>query len=152
VVYIKPSFASPRAVINYLGQYTHRIAISEKRIVSFSNGKVTFAYTDYAHGSVRKTMTLSAVEFIRRFMLHILPHGFMRIRHCGIFANRGRTERIALCRKILGLFEPARKETKPWWESILERTGKHPLLCPKCNTGLLQLVMIVPPRKQWLMT
>ena len=150
VVYIKPSFASPEAVLNYLGRYSHRVAISEKRILKFENGKVTFGYTDYANGNQRKTMTLSAVEFIRRFLLHVLPHRFMRIRHFGIFANRGRTARIALCRKLLGIQAQAQKVSMLWWESVLERTGIHPLLCPECGNGILELVMVISPRRRWL--
>ena len=146
VVYIKPSFASPQAVLNYLGNYTHRVALSEKRILSFENGKVTFSYTDYSDNNQRKTMTVSAVEFIRRFLLHILPTGFMRIRHFGFFANKDRTEHVNLCRKLLGEYAIAAKETLvSWWEQILERTGKNPLVCPVCDSGLLKVVMIVPP-------
>ncbi|MDG5816157.1 IS91 family transposase [Chitinispirillales bacterium ANBcel5] len=152
VVYIKPSFASPKAVLNYLGNYTHRIAISEKRILSFKDGKVTFTYTDYRNDCKRKVMTLSAVEFIRRLLLHILPSGFMRIRHFGLFANRDRTEHINLCRKLLGEYALAAKETLTcWWEQILQRTGKHPLICSKCNAGLLQLVFIMPPGRRSVM-
>lgn len=146
VVYIKPSFASPEAVLQYLGSYTHRIALSEKRILSFAGGKVSFAYKDYRDDNKRKVMCLPAVEFIRRFLLHILPDGFMRIRHFGLFANRGREERINLCRKLLGESAMAAKETvAKWWEQILERTGKNPLLCPSCGNGLLCLVAIRGP-------
>ena len=149
VVYIKPSFASPKAVLNYLGNYTHRIAISEKRILSFKDGKVTFAYTDYRNDCKRKVMTLSAVEFIRRFLLHILPGGFMRIRHFGLFANRDRREHINLCRKLLGEYAVAAKETLcSWWEQILERTGKNPLICQRCDSGLLKLVFVMPPGRR----
>ena len=146
VVYIKPPFVSPGHVLNYLGRYTHRVAISEKRIIAFKNGMVTFSYTDYAHGSERKTMTLTAVEFIRRFMLHILPKGFMRIRSFGLFANRGRTERIARCKRLLGVLHASFEEKViPWWQSVLVRTGKNPLQCPRCKTGMLQLIMILRP-------
>jgi len=130
VVFIKPSFASSQAVLNYLGNYTHRIAINEKRIVSFQNNMVTFYYTDYRHDGKRKTMTLPAIEFIRRFLLHILPHGFMRIRHFGFFANRDRTKHINLCRKLLGEYAVAAKDTLATWWEIVQRTGKNPLICP----------------------
>ena len=149
VVYVKPSFASPQAVIKYLGRYTHRVAISEHRIIAFDGTTVTFTYTDYAHDNARKTMTLPAVEFIRRFLMHILPHGFMRIRHFGIFANRGRTERIQRCREMLGVATVVNKEKSPWWEALFKHTGRHPLQCPVCKTGLLKLVAIVLPRKRW---
>jgi hypothetical protein len=148
VVYIKPSFASPQAVLNYLGRYTHRVAISEKRLRSFANNVVSFSYTDYADNNAKKVMSLPAVEFIRRFLLHALPLHFKRIRHFGIFANRKRTELIAKCRKLLGEMTPVLKDLKPsWWEQILERTGKNPLICTNCSIGLLQLVAIVPPRR-----
>ncbi|KMQ52210.1 transposase [Chitinispirillum alkaliphilum] len=149
VVYIKPSFASPKAVLNYLGNYTHRIAISENRILSFKDGQVTFSYTDYRNDCKRKVMTLSAVEFIRRFLLHVLPGGFMRIRHFGLFANRDRRENINLCRKLMGEYAVAAKETiGSWWEQILERTGKNPLICQRCKRGLLKLVLIIPPGRR----
>ena len=122
--------------------------ISEKRILSFKDGKVTFFYTDY-RDEKRKIMTLTAVEFIRRFLLHILPCGFMRIRHFGLFANRDRTARINLCRKLLGEYAIAAKEKlASWWEQILERTGRHPLICPHCNNGLLKLIFMVPPQRR----
>jgi len=153
VVFIKPPFLSPQHVLQYLGRYTHRVAISERRIISCRNGRVTFSYTDYAHGSTRKTMTVSAVEFIRRFLLHILPKGFMRIRSFGLFANRGRADRLALCRKILGMAAAIIKKTAPWWQSVLSRTGKNPLLCPHCKKGMLRLVMVLWPhqRSEWLL-
>ena len=148
VVYIKPSFASPQGVLSYLGNYTHRIAISEKRILSFQGGKVTFAYTDYRDESKRKTMTLTAVEFIRRFLLHVLPAGFMRIRHFGLFSNRDRTEHINLCRKLLGEYVIAAKDALiSWWEQIIERNGKNPLICPVCDKGLLKLISVYPVRR-----
>jgi hypothetical protein len=150
VVYVKPSFVSPQAVIKYLGRYTHRVAISEHRIIAFDGNTVTFTYTDYAHDNARKTMTLPDVEFIRRFLMHILPYRFMRIRHFGIFANHGRTERIQRCREMLAVTDIVNREKSPWWETILKHTGKHPLRCPVCKTGILQLVAIVLPRKRWV--
>lgn len=148
VVYIKPSFASPQAVINYLGRYTHRVAISEQRIIAFNGTHVTFSYIDYAHDNARKSMSLTAVEFIRRFLLHILPCGFMRIRHFGLFANRGRRERLQYCRQMLGITAALVTEKLPWWEAILKHTGRNPLRCPTCENGLLRLVEIVFPKKR----
>lgn len=143
VVYIKPSFASPKAVLNYLGNYTHRIAISEKRILSFKDHKVTFSYTDYSDNNQKKIMVLDAVEFIRRFLLHVLPYRFTRIRHFGFFSNRDRTAHINQCRKQLGDYAIQRhKDLLSWWEQILERTGRNPLICPVCKNGLLKLIMI----------
>lgn len=148
VVYIKPSFASPEGVLRYLGNYTHRIAISEKRILSLKEGRVTFSYTDYRDDNTRKVMTLSSVEFIRRFLLHVLPRGFMRIRHFGLFSNRDRLEHINLCLTLLGEQVMAAKDVMAsWWEQILDRTGRNPLVCPRCDGGLLKLVHVYPLRK-----
>jgi hypothetical protein len=148
VVYIKPSFASPQAVLNYLGNYTHRVALSEKRIYSFKEGKVSFFYKDYADQNSEKLMILPAVEFIRRFLLHVLPKGFMRIRSFGLLANKNRQERLNNCRKQLGQYAIVhRDKNEAWWEQILERTGKNPLICPECENGLLSLLMILPPRR-----
>jgi hypothetical protein len=147
VVFIKKPFTSPLALVNYLGNYTHRIAISERRIQAFDGTNVTFSYTDYADNNSRKSMTLSAVEFIRRFMLHILPQGFMRIRHYGFFANRYRKARLALCRKLLGQKEQPPRPKQLWYEFIMERTGHHPLLCPHCGVSLLVPAGFVAPQR-----
>ena len=101
VVYAKPAFGGPAQVLRYLGRYTHRVAISNHRIVSFDGEHVTFRYKDYAHGGKHPVMTLAAVEFLRRFFLHILPKGFVRIRHFGFLANRWRKARLAICREVL---------------------------------------------------
>ena len=97
----------PEHVLQYLARYTHRVAISNHRLVSFADGKVTFRWKDYAHGNKKRKMTLSADEFIRRFLLHVLPRGFVRIRHFGWLANRRRSQSLALCRRLLPL-SPAR--------------------------------------------
>jgi hypothetical protein len=100
VVYAKPAFGGPLQVLRYLGRYTHRVAISNHRLLAFDGERVTFRWRDYAHGNKSRVMTLDAVEFLRRFFLHILPKGFVRIRHFGFLANRFRTERLALCRQL----------------------------------------------------
>jgi hypothetical protein len=151
VVYLKPSFASPEAVIKYLGRYTHRVAIGEHRIVAFDGTNVTFTYIDYAHGNARKTMTLTAVEFIRRFLMHILPHGFMRIRHFGLFANRKRTETLKRCREMLGVTAATSNDKLAWWVAIHKKTGKNPLQCPVCKNGLLRLVEIILPKRRCML-
>src|SRR3954451_22371623 len=102
VVYSKPPFVGPEQVLKYLARYTHRVAISNRRLVSSEDGEVTFQWKDYAHGGGQKTMTLKATEFIRRFLLHVLPSGFVRIRHYGFLANRVCQEKLALCRALLG--------------------------------------------------
>ena len=101
VVYAKPPFGGPEHVLHYLARYTHRVAISNHRLLAFENDRVTFRWKDYAHGNKKRKMTLSADEFLRRFLLHVLPRGFMRIRHFGILANRSRPEFIPLCRQLL---------------------------------------------------
>jgi hypothetical protein len=101
VVYAKSPFGGPEQVLKYLARYVHRVAISNSRPLSLENGRVTFAWKDYAGGNQSKTMTLDAVEFIRRFLLHVLPFGFVRIRHFGFLANRGRRENVALCHALL---------------------------------------------------
>jgi hypothetical protein len=101
VVYAKPAFGGPLQVLRYLGRYTHRVAISNHRLLAFDGERVTFRWRDYAHGNKSRSMTLQATEFLRRFFLHILPKGFVRIRHFGFLANRFRSERIAQCRKLI---------------------------------------------------
>lgn len=137
VVHIKAPFASPQHVIRYLSNYVHRIAISERRLIRFDGHRVSFAYIDYADNNKRKVMTLPAVEFIRRFLLHVVPHQFTRIRHYGFFANKDRTEHINLCRKLLSERALLRVE-QTWYETILDMLGHHPLLCPECNNGILR--------------
>jgi hypothetical protein len=105
VVYAKRPFAGPGQVLSYLARYTHRVAISNSRILSLSDGKVCFRWKDYRQDGKAKVMTLAAGEFMRRFLLHVLPDGFHRIRHYGLFANGHRAERIKLCRQLLGTAE-----------------------------------------------
>ena len=103
VVYAKPPFGGPQQALEYLGRYTHRVAISNERLLAVDNGEVTFQWKDYRHKDKHKSrvMTLPAEEFIRRFLLHALPAGFQRIRHFGLLANRHREQRLALCRQLL---------------------------------------------------
>jgi hypothetical protein len=102
VVHAKPPFGGPNQVLKYLSRYTHRIAISNSRLLSMDDDTVTFRWRDYAHGNQLRTMTLDASEFLRRFLLHVVPRGFMRIRHFGFLANRARSNNLELCRKLLG--------------------------------------------------
>ena len=106
VVYAKPPFNGPENVLGYLGRYTHRIAITNHRIVGMENGKVSFFWKDYTDGNKQKVMTLEAFEFIRRFLLHVLPDGFVKIRHFGFLSNRRRKECLEACRMLLGVKEP----------------------------------------------
>jgi hypothetical protein len=102
VVYAKPPFGGAEHVLNYLARYTHRVAISNHRLVAFENDRVSFRWRDYAHGDKKKVMTVSADEFLRRFLLHVLPKGLVRIRHFGLFANRRRSAALQRCRELLG--------------------------------------------------
>jgi hypothetical protein len=102
VVYAKKPFGGPEHVLQYLARYTHRVAISNHRLIAFTDGMVTFRWKDYAHGNKKRKMTLSADEFLRRFLLHVLPRGFTRIRHFGFLANRRRGELLPYCRELLG--------------------------------------------------
>jgi len=102
VVYAKPPFGGPDQVLKYLSRYTHRVAISNYRLVAFRDGQVSFLWRDYAHGGKQRIMTLSAHEFLRRFLLHVLPRGVVRIRHFGLFANRNRGAALKRCRSLLG--------------------------------------------------
>ncbi len=106
VVYCKPPFGGPAQVLKYLARYTHRVAISNSRLVALENGKVTFRWKDYADGSRKKLLTLDAVEFLRRFLLHVLPFRFVRIRYSGILANTVRADNLALCRHLLNAPPP----------------------------------------------
>ena len=133
IVYCKPPFGSAQKVLDYLGRYTHRVAISNNRIVSCENGKVSFRYRDYAHGNKNKVMTLRADEFIRRFLMHVLPQGFRKIRHFGLFASRDKTARIKLCKRLTGTKFTARHETPV--ERLERILGKGFNLCPCCKTG-----------------
>jgi len=133
IIYCKPPFGSAQKVLSYLGRYTHRVAISNNRIVSCENGKVTFRYRDYADGNKNKVMTIRADEFIRRFLMHVLPRGFRKIRHFGLFASRDKTVRIKLCKRLTGTKLAVRRETPA---QRLERIfGKDFNLCPCCKTG-----------------
>jgi hypothetical protein len=141
VVYSKPPFAGPKSVLRYLARYTHRIAISNHRLVSLHDGQVSFLWRDRADGDQVKRMTLGALEFTRRFLLHVLPGGFVRIRHYGLLANASFTRTLARCRELLGVapFEPVENagNTETWQETLERVTGKDHSLCPACGLGQL---------------
>jgi Putative transposase len=101
VVYSKPPFGGPQQVLKYLARYTHRVALSNSRLVALEGGRVTFRYKDYADDHKAKTLTLPAEEFLRRFVQHVLPKGFVKVRHCGLLANRCREQRLHRCRRLL---------------------------------------------------
>ena len=145
IVYCKKPFAGPQQVLDYIGRYTHRVAISNHRIVSIENGNVTFAYRDRRNNNTLKTMTLKSEKFIGRFLLHVLPDGFMRIRHFGFLANRYKKENIKRCRELLSVTEqipePVKKNTQ---ELMVELTGVDISLCPCCKKGSMIIVDEIP--------
>ncbi len=145
VVYSKPPFGGPEKVLDYLGRYTHRIAISNHRLVNMEDGKVAFTWRDYSDGNLEKTMTLDADEFIRRFLMHVLPDGFVRIRYFGFLANCNRAKKLPLCRDLLDVTEISVVQEKSWPDLVLSLTGKDPLLCPKCQRGRLVRIQTLPP-------
>ena len=131
VVFAKPPFGGPEQVLKYLARYTHRVAISNRRLLSGEDGLVRFEYKDYADGNQTKVMTLAATEFIRRFLLHILPNGFVRIRQYGFLANRERRKKLALCRRLLG----ARAPSEPVPIDKQASDERELKLCPVCGCG-----------------
>lgn len=144
VVYAKEPFKGPSEVLSYIARYTHRVAISNHRILSCENDCVTFSYRDRKKNKTCKE-TLSAVEFIRRFLLHVVPPGFMRIRHYGLFANRNKRRNMSLCRKLLGMKKALpSQEKKSVEERMLKLTGKDIGLCPFCGKGRLRETGSVP--------
>lgn len=147
VVYAKRPFGGPAQVLDYLGRYTHKVAISNHRLLRLENGQVSFHWKDYRHGHRKKVMTLAATEFLRRFLLHILPEGFVRIRHFGLLANRHRAENLALCRQRLAVAEPATQldpEPQDWTQRYQQLTGLDLSLCPQCGLGRLLRIQILP--------
>jgi hypothetical protein len=139
VVYAKRPFGGPKQVLAYLGRYTHRVAISNSRLVSMENGRVAYRWKDYRHHAKPKLMTLEADEFIRRFLLHTLPDGFHRIRHYGFLANGHRDEKLTLCRRLLGERSPE-PHAEQMQDSLQPRTPER---CPSCG-GAMVLLGILP--------
>ena len=140
IVYAKPPFGGPQQVLKYLARYTHRVAISNHRLIDAAEGKVQFYWKDYADGSAQKIMTLRAGEFIRRFLLHVLPSGFMKIRHYGLLCNRFRREKLAIARRLLGVEQeppPAHAETPVVRNGDPADATKT---CPACGQGKMQII------------
>lgn len=138
VVYAKRPFGGPEHVLHYLARYTHRVAISNHRLVSFKGGRVTFRWKDYAHGGKKREMTLSADEFLRRFLLHVLPARFVRIRHFGFLTNRHRSAALALCRQFLG--EAPKTQPEPPSTPAPPSTWR----CPRCAGTMIILQRLSP--------
>jgi hypothetical protein len=150
VVYAKKPFAGPQQVLDYVGRYTHRVAISNNRILNIEDGQVTFRYKDYRNGSQQKTMTLSADEFIRRFLLHVLPEAFHRIRYYGFLGNRYRKEKLEQCRHLLGMLprepdsstEVTELDYRDRYQAL---TGSSLWECPACHRGHMIVIGEIPP-------
>ena len=150
VVYAKPPTQGPATVLKYLARYTHKTAISNSRLLSLRDDQVTFGWKDYAHGGKRGTMTLEAVEFVRRFLMHVLPSGFVRVRHYGLLANRHRQAKLARCRELLGMAVPPQPDTAPIDPDPVTPPGQEPTVtptrvCPRCGASRMILVAEFPP-------
>lgn len=146
VVYAKRPFAGPAQVLDYVGRYTHRVAIANQRLTSLDEGHVRFHYKDYRASDAQKTMTLDAMEFIRRFLLHVLPPGFHRIRYYGLLGNRHRREHLVQCRRLLGTaavrpesldHDPIVIDYRDRYEAL---TGRSLRVCRRCETGQMIIV------------
>jgi hypothetical protein len=146
VVYAKPPFGGPRQVLKYLARYTHRVAISNQRLISLEDGRVTFRWKNYARDDELATMTLNVEEFIRRFLLHVLPRGFVKLRHFGFLANRGRRENVALCRELLAASSAEAPDlTAPSCHPDEAETDTADR-CPRCKVGSMRTLEILPPQ------
>ncbi len=149
VVYCKPPFKETKDILDYLGRYTHRIAISNHRLVKMEDDKVSFRWRDYADNNKSKIMTVSADEFIRRFMLHVLPDRFVKIRHYGLLGNRCRREKLDKCRKLLGCTNQIKAEEKPeaWQEALLRIAGIDVAKCPVCGERTMRTTLTMQPAR-----
>jgi hypothetical protein len=143
LVYAKPPFGSPEQVLKYLARYTHRVAISDSRILRIEGDTVTFAYQDRKDGDRKCTMTLDGVEFLRRFLLHVLPKGFVRIRYFGLLANRVRADNLARCRELLSAQGPP--SPPPSTPTKAETANEERHRCPGCGTGRMRRVAKLEP-------
>jgi hypothetical protein len=149
IVYAKKPFGSPAHVLDYLGRYTHRVALSNDRILSAHKGNITFSYRDRKDQNRKKIMTLDAHEFIRRFLLHVIPKGFVRVRHFGFLANRSKGL-LAKCRQLLDLGPVLPKlPSKSVQQLMLQLTGIDITRCPLCQKGTLTFLADLPVPAPW---
>jgi hypothetical protein len=154
IVYAKAPFAGPEQVLDYVGRYTHRVAISNNRLLDIEDGHVTFRWKDYRDGDAQKTMTLTAEEFIRRFLLHVLPPGLQRIRYYGFLGNRYRQEKLEQCRRLLHMSPPTPEKTDTDTDTPVDYRDRYEALtgmslhvCPACGRGRMITVEQVSPAK-----
>jgi len=149
-VYTKPSFAGPEQVLAYVARYTHRVAISNNRLLDIDQGKVRFRWKDYRNGNRQRTMTLATDEFIRRFLLHVLPEGFQRIRYYGFLANRHREQKLARCRQLLAMPQPEATDkaaVQDYRDQYQKLTSASLTECPACQGGHLVIIEVLKPVK-----
>lgn len=145
VVFAKAPFAGPQQVLDYVGRYTHRIALSNNRLLAIDGGKVRFRWKDYRHGNNHGVMALNADEFIRRFLIHVLPDSFHRIRYYGFLCNRQRESKLARCRELLGMMRAEPAARSPGGCRLDEvLTAPAPALCPACSHGTMLVVEVLP--------
>ncbi len=147
-VYAKRPFARPEQVLEYVGRYTHRVAISNHRLLQMNDGQVRFRWKDYRNHNQQKVMTLCAEEFLRRFLLHVLPNGFQRIRYYGLLGHRFRQQKLARCRQLLGMAEsqaPAPEPSPNYRDHYEQLTGCSLRECPLCHQGRMVLVEVLHP-------
>ena len=149
VVYSKPPFGGPAQVLKYLARYTHRVALSNDRLLQLQDGQVTFTWKNYAAGGRRQRMTLSAVEFLRRFLLHVLPKGFVRIRRCGWWTNRHGGQQLARCRELLGVPTEAEPQLPALPIPAAVSEPESAARCPHCGQGTWVLVEQMPRPSRW---
>jgi hypothetical protein len=148
VVYCKPPLKHPEKVVDYLGRYTHRVALSNDRLVKLEDNRVTFRWRDSADHDKIKLLTLEAFEFIRRFLLHVLPEQFVKIRYYGILSHRSQKGKLLRCKKLLGVLIPeqSKEVLKETWQDLLTRiTGVDPRVCPYCGKGKMIQRETLPP-------
>ncbi len=148
MVYAKPPFGGPERVLEYLGRYTRRVAIANSRLAAFADGQVAFRWKDYRHASRQKVMRLEAGEFVRRFLLHVLPAGFQRIRHYGWLVNRSRAAKLERCRQLLDVPAPASvpaDEPLDYRDRYQQLTGVSLWACPHCRRGRMVCIEALPP-------
>jgi hypothetical protein len=147
VVYSKPPTAGAEVVLKYLARYTYRVAMSNSRLVHVSQEEVTFTYKDYRQSGKSKEMTLSVGEFARRFLQHILPSGFVRVRHYGLLANRGRAEKLSKCRRLLWQ-SSMRQQVELASVQPGQQEEQKQRTCPVCGRGRMEVVEVVAPRRE----
>lgn len=147
VTYCKAPFGGPEQVLKYLARYTHQVAISNRRLLKLEDGKVYFKWRDYRDGR-EKVMQVTALEFIRRFLLHVLPKRFYKIRYYGLLSSRHRQTKLVRCQELFGVArQPQAAPPQSWEDFVLELTGKDPRRCPKCEKGYLVTKEIIPARR-----